>query len=437
MKTLINAWIVFALMFISGAVHARLEITITGGMEGALPIAVVPFGFEGQAQPPSDDVGAIIAADLARSGRFNPISASDLPARPHQGSEINFKQWRDSGSDTMVVGKVIENNGSYLIRFQLFDILSGKQIIGYSMPSRGTALRRTAHQISDLIYEKLTGEPGAFSTHVAYVTQDTDADGERRYRLAVADADGFNEQVILTSQQSLMSPAWSPEGKRLAYVSFEKNRPMVYVQNVITGQREVIANFKGINSAPSWSPDGSRLAVTLSKDGNPEIYIINLVTKALTRITQHYAIDTEPTWLPDGSGLIFTSDRGGSPQLYTQSVNSRGAVGKPKRLTFEGRYNARASIAPNGKDVAMIHQSNRGFQIGVLNLGSGNFQVLTESRLDESPSFSPNGSMIIYATEVNGRGVLEAVSIDGRAHQRLGLNRGDVREPAWSPFSTK
>ncbi len=429
-------FVLLLLLVVPALVQARLEVTVSGGTEGALPIAIVPFGWEGK-EALSEDVAAIVRADLARSGRFAPLSNEELVAQPHHGDAIDFEAWRQAGIETLLVGKVENVDGRYQVRFQLFDVLKASQLAGYKMPTRAPLLRRTAHQISDLVYEKLTGERGAFNTHITYVTVENIAEGERRYRLAVADADGFNEQIILTSKQPLMSPAWSPEGKRLAYVSFEARRPVVYMQNVITGKREIVAEFDGINSAPAWGPDRRRLALTLSKDGNPEIYILDLQTGTLDRITRHWAIDTEPAWLPDGKGLVFTSDRGGKPQIYRIDVGPRGAVGRPHRVTFEGRYNARASVSPDGRNLTMVHQSRDGFQIAVQNLETGNLRILTHSRLDESPSFAPNGRMIIFATEVGGRGVLEAVSVDGSASQRLGLTGFDVREPAWSPFFTE
>lgn len=430
----LSYWILaFALLFTAGA-QARLEITITGGAEGALPIAIVPFGVPA-GDAPAEDLAAIVGADLARSGRFAPLPAESLPARPHEGAQIDFAAWRQAGIDTVVVGRMLPREGGFLVQFQLFDVLRGAQLAGYAIPTRAPLLRRTAHQISDLVYEKLTGERGAFNTHVAYVTvENLPEPGKRRFRLAVADADGYNEQVILTSNHPLMSPAWSPEGKRLAYVSFEAGRSVVYVQNVLSGKRERVAEFQGINSAPAWSPDGRRLALTLSKDGNPDIFILDLDSRALVKVTRSYAIDTEPAWESDGKGLVFTSDRGGRPQLYRVELGPRGSTGYPRRLSFEGDYNADAAIDPAGDQVAMVHNGGRGFQIAVQDLTTGNLQVLTESRLDESPSFAPNGRMIMYATEVGGRGVLEVVSVDGRARQRLGLSSGDVREPAWSPF---
>jgi TolB protein len=434
--TNIPRYLILALLLMTGVVHARLQITVTGGAEGALPIAVTTFGWQEKGSVP-EDVAAIIRADLARSGRFAPLYNQSLVQRPYSASEIDFPRWQETGSESLVIGQIRKEGERYLVQFQLFDVLRGEQLTGYSIPVSADLFRRAAHKISDIIYEALTGEPGAFNTHVAYVTVENSGKNERLFRLAVADSDGFNEQNILASKASLMSPSWSPDSKQLAYVSFEKGRSVLYIQEILSGKRRVVAEFKGLNSAPAWSPDGKRLAMTLSRDGDPEIYIMQLSTGKLVRITRSRAIDTEPSWAPDGRSLVFTSDRGGRPQIYRIAVNERGPVGRPKRLTFEGNYNARAVFSPKGDRIAMVHGSDGAYRIAVQELSTGNLQVLTQSRLDESPSFSANGQMIIYATELRGRGVLEAVSVDGRAHQRLGLSVGDVREPAWSPFLTK
>lgn len=421
----------FSLMLFAVSAEARLTIEISEGVEGAMPIAVVPFGGEVS----KVNAASIIATDLARSGRFAPLAAEKLPGRPTNGKSINFAAWRAAGVENIVVGRVQQEAGDkLLVEFQLFDVVRGEQVTGYSIPATSARLRRVAHQISDIVYEKLTGQRGAFNTHVAYVTVEKDGPEKRRFRLAVADADGYNEQVILTSKQPLMSPAWSADGDRLAYVSFEEGRSVVYVQDIATGQREAVARFKGINSAPSWAPDGRRIALTMSRDGNPEIYILELRSRTLTRVTSNISIDTEPAWAPDGSSLVFTSDRGGKPQIYRVELNNYRPQGRPQRLTFEGLYNARASFSPDGSKLVMTNGDGNQFRIAVMELNSGTVRVLTDSRYDESPSFAPNGSMIIFATERNFRGVLEAVSVDGRAHQRLGTSQGDVREPAWSPF---
>lgn len=428
-----KAWLLLCLL-LTGTAQARLSIEITQGMEGAMPIAVVPFGWSGSGAP-AQDMAAIISADLARSGQFAPLDAQRLPQRPTDSRDVNFALWRGVGSDNLVIGRMELRDGRYQVQFQLFDTVRGVQLAGYTMQADASRLRRVAHQIADIIYQRLTGQRGAFDTHIAYVTVENLEPGKRRFRLEVADADGHNEQVILSSGQPLMSPTWAPDGRRLAYVSFEGGRSMIYVQDIASGQRQKVAEFAGINSAPEFSPDGQRLALTLSRDGNPEIYILELGSGRLTRVTQHFAIDTEPVWAPDGRSLYFTSDRGGRPQIYRVRLDAQGRPqDAPQRVTFEGIYNASPALSRDGKRLAMVHGDGDRFRIAVLELETGTLRVLTDTRLDESPSFAPNGAMLLYATEVGDRGVLEAVSADGRARQRLGLKKGDVREPAWSPF---
>jgi len=424
---------------------AALTIDITQGIDGALPVAVVPFAWSGSGPTKGastvapENIAAIVASDLRRSGRFAPIPNSDLVGKPSHSSEVNYTAWRALGVDNLIVGQVRPMvDGTYEVQFQLLDMFKAEQLAGYKIRSRRANLRRTAHQISDLIYQALMGVKGAFDTNISYVTVTKNRRQENIYRLAIADSDGFNEKIILETKTPIISPSWSPNGLQIAYVRFKNNiGAEVYVQSILTGRAKRIASFKGTASAPAWSPDGKNLALTLYKDGNAEIYIHSLSRGTSRRITRNSAADTEPAWLPDNSALIFTSDRGNSPQLYEVSVNSFGAKGRPKRLTFEGNYNARASVSPDGKFVAMVHRIEGSYRIAVLERATGHLRVLTESRLDESPSFAPNGSMIIYATEYKNRGVLAAVSVDGRARQRLQLNRGDVREPAWSYFKKK
>jgi TolB protein len=408
---------------------SALTIEITQGTEGAIPIAVVPFGWSGMAGGAPENISAIISADLNRSGRFEALPDSDLVAHPTEGSQVQFQNWRMVNVDNLVVGKITESGQQYSVQFQLFDVFRGNQIAGYSFNVGRQELRRVAHHISDLIYEKLTGERGAFNTQIAYVTTSGNPDN-KTYTLLVADSDGYNPQTILTSKEPLMSPSWSPDASQLAYVSFENKTAQIYVQELRTGTRRKLASFKGINGAPAWSPDGRTLAVTLSRDGNPEIYTMDLKSNTLKRITNSAGIDTEPVWTPDGGSIIFTSDRGGSAQLYRVPASG----GQARRLTFEGNYNAGADISPDGRKIAMVHGAGGGYRIAVLDLGSGNLRVLTDGRLDESPSFSPNGSMIIYATGSGNREVLAAVSVDGSFRQRLSLQAGNVREPVWSPF---
>lgn len=408
---------------------ADLTIEITQGVDGALPIAVVPFALSGSTEADTF-VTSIINADLARSGRFTPLPGRDLLAQPHRASDVDYRTWRTINVEGLVVGRIRVEAGVYNIQFELFDIVRGVQMKGYTVKAATRDLRQTAHQISDLIYEAYLGEKGAFATHIAYVTEIRGKQG-KRYSLQVADADGFNPKTVLDSVQPLMSPAWSPDGKKLAYVSFENQRPNIYIQELATGTRSLVSSFPGLNGAPAWSPDGKRMALVLSQtSGNADIYIMNLETRQLSRLTDNYAIDTEPVWTPDGAAVLFTSDRGGGPQLYR--VASSG--GTPERLTFDGSYNARAAIAPNGRTVAFVHGEGNVYRIAVLDLETGSVQVLTDSRLDESPSFAPNGSMILYATNDKGRGVMCAVSVDGKVRQRLALQEGDTREPAWSPY---
>jgi TolB protein len=414
----------------SGA-GAELTIEITQGMEGAVPIAIVPFGGLGAGVP--EDVSQIVADDLRRSGRFEPVPERNLIARPVRPEDIRFADWKTLGVESLVIGEVQQTGaGQYNIRFFLFDVYRGAKLIGFSVPTTTKRLRFDSHRVADLIYEKLTGIPGAFATRIAYVTE-LSRGGEKDYRLEIADSDGHNPHTVLNSKDPLMSPSWSADGTQLAYVSFEKRRASIWVQNVATAKRRKIASFDGINGAPAWSPDGSRLALTLSRDGNPEVYAYEMSSGALKRLTRSAAIDTEPTWSPDGRSIAFTSDRGGSPQIYEMPATG----GRTRRMTFEGNYNASPDYSPDGKQMAMVHGEGGAYQIAVLDIDSDQLQVLSDGRLDESPSFAPNGSMIIYASESAGRGVLAAVSSDGRFRQRLSASRGSVREPVWSPFENR
>ncbi len=419
--------LLLATLLFAGPAQAELTIEITKGAAGALPIAIVPFGSAGEV--PREDLAAIISADLQRSGRFNPMPATDMLEKPTDAAQVNFQNWRVLGMDNLVIGKLRgDSSGGFDVDFQLFDVFQGKGLMGYTIHAGAPELRRVAHHIADLIYEKLTGEKGAFNTRIAYITATRGK--VPSYALMIADSDGYNPQTILRSKQPIMSPSWSSDGRRLAYVSFEKRRSEVYIQDVLTGARQDVASFPGINGAPAWSPDGRYLALTLSRGGNPDVYVMSLATKLLTRLTNNPAIDTEPTWMPDGDTLFFTSDRGGKPQIYRVSASG----GPATRVTFDGDYNARPEISPDGKKLAMVHRTDKGFNIAVLDLQTHQLKVLSAGRNDESPSFAPNGSMILFASSSGNRGVLKAVSVDGSVQQSLVATEGDVREPAWSPL---
>lgn len=428
MSAVLNRWILllFIVCFSQGA-NAVLKIDITEGVEGATPIAIIPFTWSGSAKLVDADISAIVSSDLARSGKFSPAAEKQLLARPQRPEDIHFKTWRIAGIDHLVIGGVqMTANGMYKVEFRLFNVYRGEQVLGYSFNATRATLRSTAHQISDLIFEKLTGLPGAFNSRIAYVTS---AGKPIEYRLQVADTDGYNPQTLLTSKEPIMSPVWSPDGSRVVYVSFETGLSAVYIHNIHTGEREKVASFEGINSAPAWSPDGKSLAMTLSKDGNPDIYVMSLKNKALRRLTRHWSIDTEPAWMPDSQSLVFTSSRSGKPQLYQLSLDSGS---RPRRLTFDGNYNANASVSADGKVVAFVHGANSSYKIAVLYLDTRMMQVLTDGPLDESPDFAPNGTMVLYASQDKGKAILAAVSTDGRQKQRLALSDGEVREPSWS-----
>lgn len=410
--------------------HAVLTIEITGGSAAALPIAIVPFGEEGYAPP--ENLSEIISNDLASSGRFAPLEQRDLISQPHEGEQVNFQDWRLLRSEGLLIGKISSQDGeNFQVQFQLFDVYKAEQLVGkrYNIPAGG--LRNLAHQIADIVYETLTGEKGVFSTRLAFVTEMKNADGSKRYALQVSDADGANPRTVLQSTQPILSPNWAPDGEQLTYVSFENGKAEVFVQQLSSGRRQSVASFRGLNSAPAWSPDGKKLALTLSKTGNPEIYVLELASGKLSRVTHNsQAIDTEAVWMPNGREILFTSDRGGRPQIYRVDADG----GRAQRVTFEGSYNASADVSPDGRMMAMVHVANGQFHIAVQDLQTGAVQVLTDTTSDESPSFAPNGRMILYATEQRGRGVLAAVSVDGQIKQRLGESGTAVREPAWSPF---
>ena len=407
-----------------------LEIDIVGGNAAALPITVVPFGGESG----STDVDNIIRDDLARSGQFRTLPEAGLPERPTQGSEVAYPTWRMLKQDFLLIGRSSPDGDGYRVEYELFDVAKQQRLLGFALTAPAGAMRDVAHQIADAVYQKILGVPGAFWTRIAYVTA-SGLGRNSKYALMVADADGWGPRTVVNSNEPLMSPSWSPDGRTLAYVSFESGNSAVYTQDIATGAREKIASFRGINGAPNFSPDGNRLALTLSKGGNPDIYVMNLASKQLTQVTTHFGIDTEPTWSPDGASLYFTSDRGGRPQIYQVSASG----GSATRISFEGSYNASPSVSFDGKKIAVAQGSGNTYRIAMLDrsLGSPRWSMLSPGSLDESPSFAPNGAMVLYAGREGRRGVLYAVSADARVRQRLVLAEGDVREPAWSPYRKK
>jgi TolB protein len=410
--------------FCAAGVHAALTIEIIGAGAKQIPIAIVAFRAEdGLSQP----ITPVISADLQRSGLFRIIDAGGVNPLPTEPAEVNYGSWTARGAEAVVIGNVVTlGDGRYEVRFRLLDPLKQTQLAGIAYTASAAQLRLTAHKIADVIYEKLTGDVGVFSTRITYIVK-----RGNRYDLQVADADGYNAQSVLGSNEPIISPAWAPDGSRLAYVSFESKKPVVYVQSLVTGQRQAVANFRGSNSAPSWSPDGRRLAVVLTRDGNSQIYVINADGSGTpTRVSNSRSIDTEPNFSPDGQLLLFTSDRGGSPQIYGMPATG----GSARRLTFEGNYNVSPRFSPDGKSFAFVQRNGGRFNIAIQDLAARQVQVLTDGTVDESPSFAPNGRMILYASTVGGRGILAAVSSDGRVRQRLTETAGDVREPAWGPL---
>lgn len=421
-----NQLITAMLMMVVCAVSkAELTIEITQGMDNPTPIAVVPVGWSGA--PLSENVSAIVEADLRRSGQFRPIPSQDMLSHPRNAKEVFFRDWSVLGTEYLLTSNIKPNpTGVLTLEFELFDIPSRKKVFKREVSGSENQLRDMAHFVSDTVYEAVTNIRGAFSTKMIYV----EAFGTERYRLMLADADGARERLLLESAQPIMSPAWSPDGKEVAYVSFETSRPAIFRQVIATAERQQLTNFQGLNGAPAWSPDGKKLALVLSKDGNPEIYVLEIATGIFTRVTRHFAIDTEPNWTNDGAGIIFTSDRGGKPQIYQVTL----ASGRVERLTFEGDYNARARVSPDGKTLVMVHRRNGVFHIATQDVVSGDIRILTETSLDESPSIAPNGAMLMYATKFAEKGILAAVSLDAGVKFRLPSKQGDVREPSWSPY---
>lgn len=398
----------------------RVEITGVGGQQ--FPIAIAPFALEGA---PPEQVDAIVRADLTRSGLFRVVDAGSQPIA--ETATVALADWKARGADALAIGSVRRlADGRYDVRFRLLDTVKQAQLDGLSYVVPASDLRLTAHRIADRIYEKITGERGVFATRIAYVVQTS----RTAWELHIADSDGANPQAALRSKEPIISPAWAPDGTRLAYVSFETGKPVVYVHAVTTGERKAVANFRGSNSAPAWSPDGRTLAVTLTREGNSQVFLMNADGSNVRRITQSSGIDTEPAFSPDGATLFFTSDRGGGPQIYRMPATG----GPVQRVTFNGDYNISARVSPDGRLLAFVTRRSGRFQVMLLDMTSGNEIPLTDTSRDESPSFAPNGRLILYATEVGGRGILATASIDGRVRTRLSGPAGDIREPTWGPF---
>ena len=402
------------------AAWAQFRVEVSGVGLTQLPIALVPFRGEDAAP---QKISAIIRADLERSGQFRSVDASgeamDETTRP------DMSVWRQRTADALAGGSVTRlPDGRYDVRFRLWDVVKGQDLGGQGYVVPQADLRLAAHKIADYIYEKLTGEKGVFSTRLAYVTK-----AGNRYTLWVADSDGENAQPALGSPEPIISPTWSPTGAQLAYVSFESRKPVIYVHDVSTGRRRLLANFRGSNSAPAWSPDGRNLAVTLSRDGGSQIYLISASGGEPRRLTQSQSIDTEPVFSPDGASIYFVSDRGGAPQIYRMPASG----GNAQRVTFNGSYNVSPTVSPDGRYLAYVSRTG-GYKLQVMELASGNVTAVTDTAEDENPSFAPNSRLIVYATRQGGREALMTTTVDGKIKARLAGRSGDIREPSWGPF---
>lgn len=423
--------LVVAALIAGPAAAQSLNVDIVGGLKTATPIAVVPFAQAGGAPLPTD-VADVIRNDFNRSGKFRSLAKSEIVETPSKGADINFATWRLLKQDYLTVGRISDAGGGMLrVEYELWDVNKQQSLLAQAFTAPAGDLRGVAHQIADAIYEKITGVRGAFWTRIAYITA-VGLGNNTTYSLIVADSDGYNPQVVARSRESLLSPSWSPDGRKIAYVSFESGNSAIYVQDITTGSRQLVsARAKGINGAPNFSPDGSKLALALSYQGNPEIYVMDLGSRQETRLTTNLAIDTEPRWTPDGQSIIFTSDRSGRPQLYQMPAGGGGA----DRITFQGQFNANASISYDGKQIAMVQGNGNVYRIAIMDRSlGGQLRFISPGPIDETPSFAPNASMLLYAASEGRRGVLYAVSADGLVRQRLVLADGDVREPAWGPY---
>ncbi len=411
---------------------AQDAIEITRGTDKSVPIAVVPFGWQGSS-PLAEDMAQVTANNLFNSGMFAPLARNVMLGQPVRGSEIFARDWRMLGADYVVVGNVTQEAGAdnYSLTYTLYSVIREQELLTRTINGSRSQLRDMAHRLSDEVFKEITGIRGAFSTKLLYVGVERSSASDMRFTLKRSDYDGARAVTLLQSSEPILTPSYAPDGERIAYVSFESGRPQIFVHWVSTGRREVITRFEGLNSAPAWSPDGKSLAFVLSRDGNPEIYTMNLETRQMRRVTNHFAIDTEPFW-KDNNTIVFTSDRGGRPQIYKQDLRT----GTTERLTFVGNYNANAKLSVDGRTMVMVHRQDgyRNFQIATQDLQRGNVRVLTETSLDESPTVAPNGTMLIYATRQQGRGVIMLVSTNGRVRSEIPTQFEDLRVPSWSPY---
>ncbi|MDZ4332311.1 MAG: Tol-Pal system beta propeller repeat protein TolB [Pseudomonas sp.] len=430
MNTLMRI-VLLGLAMLVGTVQAADPLVISSGTDRATPIAVVPFGWQGGSVLP-EDMAEIIGNDLRNSGVFEPIPRQNMISLPTQATEVIYRDWQALGAQYVLVGSIVPSAGRLQIQFALFNVTTQQQVMTGSVGGGVDQLRDMAHHIADQSFEKLTGVKGAFSTRMLYVTAERFAVNNTRYTLQRSDYDGARAVTLLQSREPILSPSFAPDGRRIAYVSFEQKRPRIFVQHIDTGRREQITNFEGLNGAPAWSPDGNRLAFVLSRDGNPEIYVMDMGTRQLRRVTNQPSIDTEPFWGKDGQTLYFTSDRSGKPQIYKTNITG----GSAERVTFIGNYNANPKLSADEKTLVMIHRQDgyTVFKVAAQDLQRGNLRILSDTSLDESPTVAPNGTMVIYATRQQGRGVLVLASTNGRVRLPLPTAQGEVREPSWSPY---
>ena len=439
MTQILKIFSILYLVLMAQVVQAELTIEVTQGNDKAVSVAVSPFSWKGEKILP-EDPAAIVDNDLLLSGYFQPLARKNMLSFPASEKEIAFRDWKVLGSSYLVTGQVSKKGQVYTLNYQLYDVVRQARVAAGGFSGVESQLRGMAHRVSDSVYQKITGNKGDFSTRILYVTAQRHNVNRTDYQLNYADADGKRTRKVFSAKEPILSPSWSPDGTKVTYVSFETGRPAIYLQELSTGKRRKLTNFKGLNNSPAWSPDGKSLALVLSKDGNPDIYVLDLASSKLSKITTHYAIDTEPDWMPDGKSFIYTSTRGGSAQIYQQDVRRTGegkmvAEGKPRRLTFQGRFNARAKVFPDGKSLALVHKGEGAtdFNIAVLDMDTGRLRLLTSAKLEDSPSIAPGGRRLIYAVQGGKNGELGIVSADGRVKYRLPSATGDVREPVWGP----